>query len=124
MIELHLRMSDQWPDLYGAGWVDAVIRLYHQRLWDFADDDRRDGYSAVLFGPHGPRYRHPPPALTAEVRHMPDVSSVQITFHEEIPEQHAMPPGGFRLAVVNAWNLQASLAGREILRTHFLARAA
>jgi hypothetical protein len=32
--------------------------------------------------------------------------------------------GGSRLAVVNAWNLQAGLAGREILRTHFLARAA
>ena len=102
-----------------------VVRLYHQRRWDFADDDRRDGYSAVLFGPHGPRYSHPPPALAAEVRHMPGVSSVQITFHEDKdPERHAMPPGGFRLAVVNAWNLQAGLAGREILRTHFLARAA
>ena len=63
MIEVHLRMSDQWPDLYGAGWVDALVRLYHERAWDFADDDRRDGYSVVLFGPHGPRYRHPPPAL-------------------------------------------------------------
>ncbi len=28
MIEVHLRMSDQWPDLYGAGWVEAVVRLY------------------------------------------------------------------------------------------------
>ena len=63
MIEVHLRMSDQWPDLYGAGWVDALVRLYHERTWDFADDDRRDGYSVVLFGPHGPRYRHPPAAL-------------------------------------------------------------
>ncbi len=35
-----------------------------------------------------------------------------------------MPPGGFRLADVNAWSLQAGIAGREILRTHFLARAA
>jgi hypothetical protein len=35
-----------------------------------------------------------------------------------------MPPGGFRLAVVNAWDLQAGLAGRELLRAHFLARAA
>jgi hypothetical protein len=26
MIEVHLRMSDQWPDLYGAGWVDALVR--------------------------------------------------------------------------------------------------
>jgi hypothetical protein len=125
MIEVHLRMSDQWPDLYGAGWVEAVIRLYHEGKWMFADQERRDAFSAVLFGPHGSRYRHPPPALVAQVRNMPGVSSVQITFHEERePEQHAMPPGGFRLAIVNAWSLQAALAGREILRTHFLARAA
>jgi len=125
MIEVHLRMSDQWPDLYGAGWVDAVVRLYHERRWDFADGNRRDGYSVVLFGPHGPRYRHPPPALVAQVRNMPGVASVQITFHEDKdPASHAMPPGGFRLAIVNATSLQAGLAGRELLRTHFLARAA
>ena len=125
MIEVHLRMSDQWPDLYGAGWVDAVVRLYHERTWLFADADRRDGYSVVLFGPHGPRYRHPPPALVAQVRSIPGVSSVQITFHEDKdPEQHAMPPGGFRLAIVNTVNLQAGFAGRDILRTHFLTRAA
>jgi hypothetical protein len=125
MIEVHLRMSDQWPDLYGAGWVDALVRLYQERRWDFADQDRRDGYSVVLFGPHGPRYRHPPEALAAQVRQMPGVSSVQITFHEDKePEHHAMPPGGFRLAIVNAFNLQAGRAGREMLRTYFLARAA
>jgi hypothetical protein len=125
MIEVHLRMSDQWPDLYGDGWVDALVRLYHERAWDFADDDRRDGYSVVLFGPHGPRYRHPTPALVTQVRNLPGVSSVQITFHEDMePERHAMPPGGFRLAVVNAWDLQSGVAGRELLRTHFLARAA
>ena len=33
----------------------------------------------------------------------------------------AMPPGGFRLAVVNAWDLQAGLAGREMLHAHFAA---
>jgi hypothetical protein len=125
MIEVHLRMSDQWPDLYGAGWVDALVRLYHERRWAFADDDRRDGYSVVLFGPHGRRYRHPPPALAAQVLRLPGVSSVQVTFDEDKePERHAMPPGGFRLAVVNAWDLQAGLAGRELLRAHFLARAA
>jgi len=125
IIEVHLRMSDQWPDLYGEGWVDAVVRLYQERKWDFPDRDRRDGFSVVLFGPHGERYRHPPPALLAQVRQLPGVSSVQITFHEDKdPGQHAMPPGGFRLAVVNAWTLQAGSAGRELLRSHFLARAA
>jgi len=74
---------------------------------------------------HGPRYRHPPEALAAQVRQLPGVSSVQITFHEnKEPEHHAMPPGGFRLAIINAFNLQAGRAGREMLRTHFLARAA
>ena len=28
IIEVHLRFSDQWPDLYGAGWTDALVRLY------------------------------------------------------------------------------------------------
>jgi len=47
MIEVHLRMSDQWPDLCGAGWVDAVVRLYQAHRWDFPDIDRRDGVSVV-----------------------------------------------------------------------------
>ena len=122
MIEAHLRMSDQWPDLYGEGWVAATVRLYHQRRWTFADDGRRDGYSVVLFGPHGRQYRRPPQALIEKVRSLPDVSSVQITFHEDKdPAQHAMPPGGFRLAIVNAWSLAAGRAGRELLRAHLLA---
>lgn len=125
IIEVHLRMSDQWPDLYGAGWVEALVRLYHKRQWDFSDTDRRDGYSVVLFGPHGRRYRRPPAALLEEVRHMPGVSSVQVTFHEDKePERHAMPPGGFRLAIVNAFDLDAGRAAREMLRTHFLVGAA
>lgn len=125
MIEVHLRMSDQWPDLCGPGWVEALVRLYAEGRWDFADRDRRDGYSVVLFAPHGPRYRHPPPSLVTQVRQLPGVTSVQVTFHEDKePEHHAMPPGGFRLAVVNAYSLAAGRAGRELLRTHLLARAA
>jgi hypothetical protein len=125
MIEVHLRMSDQWPDLYGAGWVEAVIRLYYQGIWDFGDFDRHDGYSVVLFGPHGPTYRHPVPALLAQVREMPGISSVQITFHEDrSPARHAMPPGGFRLAIVNARSLAAGFAARDMLAANLLAQAA
>ena len=89
----------------------------------FTDDDRRDGYSVVLFGPNGVRYRHPPPALVEEVKHTPGVTSVQITFHEDrAPERHAMPPGGFRLAIVNGFDLAGGLAARERLKEHFLTR--
>ena len=31
IIEVHLRFADQWPDLYGPGWVDAVVGLYERR---------------------------------------------------------------------------------------------
>lgn len=121
IIEAHLRFSDQWPDLNGAGWVDALIRLYTEKVWRFEDRDRREGYSVVLFGPKGPRYRYPLPAMVQEIARRPQVTSVQITFHEDKePELHSMPPGGFRLAIVNAWDLQAGLAARERLRTHFL----
>ena len=120
IIEAHLRFADQWPDLYGPGWVDALVGLYETGEWDF-DDDRSEGYSVVLFGPNGRHYRHPPPALVESVKDISGVTSVQITFHENrAPEQHAMPPGGFRLAIVNGYDLPAALAGREKLKAHFL----
>lgn len=120
IIEAHLRFSDQWPDLYGAGWVEALVRFYQTRTWEFSDRDRRDGFSVVLFGPKDRRYRHPPRALVDEILCTSEISSVQITFHEERSlESHAMPPGGFRLAIVNAWNLKAGEEAREKLSKYF-----
>jgi hypothetical protein len=120
IIEVHLRFADQWPDLYGAGWVEAIIRLYASREWRFDDSSRRTGYSVVLFAPHGWRYRHPSADLQRAIAATPGVSSVQITFHEELsPGRHAMPPGGFRVAIVNCWDRAAGQAARNRLREHF-----
>ena len=120
IIEVHLRFADQWPDLYGDGWLDAIVDLYRRRRWRFNDSGRRDGYSVVLFGAHGVGYRHPTAALVDEIAARDGVTSVQITFHEDLaPELHAMPPGGFRLAIVNCWNLEAGLAAREDLALAF-----
>jgi len=99
IIEVHLRFADQWPDLYGAGWVEALVRLYRDNTWDFADPDRGDGYSVVLFGPHGPRYRHPPRALVDEVCAMPSVSS-------------RLPPRGLNCSVSIRKPFRASLFRR------------
>jgi len=120
IIEVHLRLSDQWPDLYGAGWVESLVDLYTHGRWTFEDNDRRAGYSVVLFGAHGVRYRHPSPEALAELRRQPGISSVQITFHEDKPaEAHSMPPGGFRLAIVNGWDLAVGLAARDQLARLF-----
>jgi hypothetical protein len=111
IIEVHLRFSDQWPDLYGRDWLNALVRLYAQGKWQFSSD-ARTGYSVVLFGPHGMEYRHPRPERLAELARTPGITSVQITFHaHRAAASHAMPPGGFRLAVVNCWDLEA---GRRV----------
>ena len=122
IIEAHLRFADQWPDLYGPGWVEALIRLYATKCWDYPDTGRRDGFSVVLFAPHGRYYRHPDESVLREVRAMDGVSSVQITFHADWdPGRHAMPPGGFRLAIVNAYTLAAGQLGRDRLRAALMA---
>lgn len=120
IIECHLRFSDQWPDLYGEGWLDALVRLYAEGVWHYQDQDRRDGYSVVLFGAHGIEYSHPDPALVPRLLEHPSVSSIQVTFHADKPSwAHSMPPGGFRLAIVNCWDLDAGLAVRQELALAF-----
>lgn len=120
IIEVHLRFSDQWPDLYGARWLDAVVGLYARGMWSLDDRTRRDGYSVVLFGPHGTQHSHPPAELVADVKRMPEVTSVQITFHEDrLPQSHSMPPGGFRLAIVNGWDFDSCRAARQRLTSAF-----
>lgn len=121
IIEAHLRFTDQWPDLYGPGWIESLVELYAHKRWHYLDESRRTGYSVVLFGKHGLRYKvdH---SVVAKLRTRPAISSIQISFHEDqAPETHAMPPGGFRLAIVNCWELAAGFAVREKLALLFSA---
>ena len=121
IIEAHLRFADQWVDLYGAGWVESVVELYAHGRWRFADAGRRTGYSVVLFGEHGRRWAIDAAAVDG-LRRVAGVSSVQITFHaDRPPDTHAMPPGGFRLAIVNCWDLATGLLARERLARMFYA---
>jgi len=122
IIECHLRFSDQWPDLYGgAEWIRAVVCLYEGKGWRYDDEQRRTGYSVVLWGAHGTRYRPPSSRTVERVLAREGVSSVQITFDPDKPAaEHAMPPGGFRLAIVNAWTLDAGREGRDVLSAEIL----
>ena len=122
IIDAHLRFADQWPDLYGAGWVEALVSLYSTGAWNFSDPGRRDGYSLALFLPHGRRYGQPPAVLVGEIKNMAGVSSVQITFYpDKPPEAHSMPPGGFRVALVNAHDLELGKKARARLAQWFSA---
>jgi hypothetical protein len=120
IIEGHLRFADQWPALYGKGWLEALVRLYVEGRWSYDEADRRDGYSVVLFGATGIKYHHPPVELVRGILAEPEVTSVQITFHtDRPPSAHSMPPGGFRLAIVNCWDLEVGRKARETLALSF-----
>jgi hypothetical protein len=124
IIEVHLRFADQWCDLYGQGWIHAVVRLYEKGEWDFDDSGRQDVFSVPLFARHGNGFSHPSPEHQARVRAMPHVKSLQITFHEaKDPADHPMPPGGFRLGIVNCTDLAAGLAARRELARAFPAQS-
>jgi hypothetical protein len=121
IIEAHLRFADQWVDLYGPGWLESVVELYAHGRWQFADRTRRTGYSVVLFGRHGVRWTIDAAAVE-RLRGIDGVSSIQVTFHvDRPPDAHAMPPGGFRLAIVNCWDLATGLLVRERLASLFRA---
>lgn len=122
IIECHLRFADQWPDLYGGDpWVAAVVDLYATGRWRYDDGRRRDGFSVVAWGPHSAPRRAPPPALVSGLLEDPALSSVQITFHtDDAHATHAMPPGGFRLAVVNCWDLEQGRRAADALRAAIL----
>ena len=122
IIEVHLRFADQWPDLYGEGWLEALVQLYADGTWTYADADRRPGYSVVLFGGHGMRYAPVDRAKVQALTERSAVSSIQITFHEDRDAAlHAMPPGGFRLGIVNCWDLDVGLQTRQDLADLFVA---
>jgi hypothetical protein len=75
----------------------------------------------VLFGHKGVRYRHPPSIFLEVIKREPGISSVQVAFFREdlAPELHAMPPGGFRLAVINGFDRAMAFAARQLLKEYF-----
>jgi hypothetical protein len=119
IIEAQIRFADQWCDLYGAEWFHSVVALYGEGHWPSVPHTP-EGCSVPLFARHGDLPPHPSDETQARIRAMPAVSSLQITYHEmKDGPAHPMPPGGFRLGIVNGWNLAACFAARDELAKAF-----
>lgn len=121
IIEAHLRFADQWCDLYGPGWVQSLVNFYTNGHWESDDPMQVDGYSIPLFARHGLVPPHPSADVQKRILAMPHVKSLQVTYYDDrTGEQHAMPPGGFRLAVINCTDLNSGLQARRELAKSFL----
>jgi hypothetical protein len=116
IIEAHLRFADQWCDLYGREWFDALVKLYAHGTWNLQTLHTPRGYSIPLFAHHGHVPPFPPDKLQRQIRTMPHISSLQLTYDPARPEQdHPMPPGGFRLGLINCTDLRAGIEARQML---------
>lgn len=119
IIEMHLRFSEQWPDLYGAAFLQNVVSLYADRRWDLGLQTC-DGYSVVLFAPPK-NYKKPDADFIASFVDAPDILSIQLSFDEHTDfKQHSMPPGGMRIVIVNGHDLERCKDIRRILHEEIL----
>lgn len=123
IIEIHLRFSDQWPDLYPPDFMEAVVMLSAGPFSMGAQALRTQptGYSVVLFAQRGrSRWKKPSNVEIQSLLRLYNISSIQLPFNEEQPaEQNSMPPGGFRLAVINGFSVEECLKVREHLAESF-----
>ena len=92
IIDAHPRMSVQFVDLYGEGWLQAVANLYGGKEWNY-DGKGKIGYSVPIWSNDFIELKMSESkfnTLRAEV------SSIQITV-----EDYYQPTTGYRVAVVN-----------------------
>ncbi len=80
-----------------------------------ADFEKVKGVSEVVSGYTGGGLKNP-----TYKNHEGHLEAVQITFDPDKPDaQHAMPPRGFRLAIVNCWDLDVGRQARADLQRAF-----
>lgn len=114
IIECHLRMSTQFIDLYGPGWLKKVALLYDEQIWK-PHHIPEEGYSVVLRTSKAGIYRLDPQIL----HHLrKQVSSIQICFEEDrnvTTQRIDNDDYTYRLAIINDYDLQKCLEVREQL---------
>jgi len=106
IIECHLRMSVEFIPLYGAGWLKAVVRLYRDKAWEFAEGPF-PRFTVPCFTTNRP-YRVDQDTLAA-LETLPGIVRIFPTINDGMPEL-GNPPNGFRRAVIVAHTLDAGRA--------------
>lgn len=107
IIEVHLRFSPQFIDLYPDDFLKAVVKLYDKKKWNF-DNQRTQGYSLVLFATEYIK--------NFKLLEKPNaILSIQDCTKGNLVDA-SQPIGGVRLAVINSRNFkEASQYRRNII---------
>ena len=111
MIECHLRMSPQFIDLYGEGWLEKVIELYEGKNVLF-EESPLEGYSIpIRIYDKTPRPYHFPQNLIEQIQRT--CSSIQLFTDDpniDFNDAHSL-----RLAIVNSFDRKTGQAAADLL---------
>ena len=111
IIECHLRMSPQFVDLYGEGWLDRVIELYEGKQ-TFFEESPLEGYSIpVRIFDKTPRNYMFPQNVIEQIQRT--CSSVQI-FTDD-PNLSFNDAHSLRLAIVNGFDRNLVQTAHDLL---------
>ncbi|GES61342.1 hypothetical protein ATEIFO6365_0011000100 [Aspergillus terreus] len=119
IIEVHLRFSPQWPDLYGEQFLPSLVALYSAGEWEAQCRGLQTGYSVVLFDEE--KYARVSTTVSdaylEEMERHCGVRSITMRYDAEQPFRSVMKPlGGCRIAWINGFDLNKCLLAREKLR--------
>ena len=111
IIECHLRMSPQFIDLYGEGWLEKVIELYEGKNVLF-EESPLEGYSIpIRIYDKTPRPYHFPQNLIEQIQRT--CSSIQLFTDDpniDFNDAHSL-----RLAIVNSFDRKTGQAAADLL---------
>ena len=102
IIECHLRMSIQFVDLYGEGWLDAVVNLYDNKEWNFVDR-AQVGYSIPL-RVHTPGIYSFPEQSIKDAKKCCNSIQIFVSSTYNVKDDNCNDIHSYRLAVVNGFN--------------------
>ena len=121
IIEVHLRFTSQWPDLYGPWFLPSLVSLYCHNSWTGPSKTGQTGYCVTLFDDE--KYAPLGTAITTETLQELEkafgVSSIMVDYDPVVPlESWPKPAGGLQLAVINGFDLNNCRAARQMLQQY------
>ena len=121
IIEIHLRFTSQWPDLYGSWFPCSLVNLYCGKGWTGPETRGQMAYSVPLFDDE--KYALVGPSIQRgtlqEMEKAFQVSSMLVDYDPAVPlESWPRPSGGFRIITINGFDLERCKLARRMFRTY------
>ncbi|KAJ5657844.1 uncharacterized protein N7484_001493 [Penicillium longicatenatum] len=121
IIEIHLRFTSQWPDLYGCWFFSSLANLYCGKGWTGPQTSGETAYSVPLFDDE--KYAYLSPSIQRctlqEMKKVFHLSSLVVDYDPTVPlESWPKPKGGFRVLTINGPDLDRCKLVRRMCQTY------